>query len=298
MVSRIDVNKERSMKKREFVFLDGGLGNQMFQYALANKEQRDGNKVFCCHGLLEKRKTHNGYELDDVFQGITAKRMLFATYVVRVLYYLIYIYKIRAFKKILNFLSWDLIITEQDKATSTSRNSFVLGYWQSWFNVWDVSIFKFKEDRLSGKTKEIQQSAISCNSVSLHVRRGDYLSANNQWLYGGICTTQYYEKAINYIREHVENPVFYVFSNDIPWVQENLQIPDAVYVTHNTGKDSWQDMYLMSRCKYHIIANSTFSWWGAYLDPNKEKIVVCPPKLTNRGDSPDLFPNEWIKIEG
>ena len=294
----MNIFKERSMKKREFVFLDGGLGNQMFQYALANKEMREGNEVTCSYGLLEKRKTHNGYELDNVFMGIEAKRMLLVTYVVRVLYYMIYIYKLRAFKKILNFLSWDLIMTEQDIATSTSRHRFVLGYWQSWFNVRDVSIFKFREDCLSDKTKEIKQRATSCNSVSLHVRRGDYLSANNKWLYGGICTTQYYEKAISYIREHVQNPVFYVFSNDIPWVQENLPISDAVYVIHNTGKNSWQDMYLMSRCKHHIIANSTFSWWGAYLGANKEKIVVCPPKLTNRGDSPDLFPDEWIKIEG
>ena len=89
--------------KCELVFLDGGLGNQMFQYAFANKEELEGHKVTCCYGLLEKRKTHNGYELERVFQGIKAKRMIVATYLVRVLYYLIYIYKCSVCKKVLNF---------------------------------------------------------------------------------------------------------------------------------------------------------------------------------------------------
>lgn len=285
-------------KKNELVFLDGGLGNQMFQYAYANKEEREGNKVLCCYGLLEKRKTHNGYELDRVFEGIKAKRMIFATYIVRVLYYLIYLYKCSVCKTLLKCLSWDLVMRENDLETSTSRNRFVLGYWQSWMIVRDTSIFKFREERLSEETTKIQKCAESCNSVSLHVRRGDYVSSGNKNLFGGICTTHYYEEAIRYMREHVQDPVFYVFSNDISWVKENLVIPDPVYVTHNEGENSWQDMYLMSKCKHHIIANSTFSWWGAYLNRDKQKLVVCPPKLTNRGDSPNLFPEEWIKIEG
>ena len=99
MVAQMNLFNERSMKKREFVFLDGGLGNQMFQYAFANKEEMEGNKVSCCYGLLEKRKTHNGYELERVFRGIKAKRMILATYIVRILYYLIYIYKTTYTKK-------------------------------------------------------------------------------------------------------------------------------------------------------------------------------------------------------
>ena len=264
-ISSVDIeitklNNVLMKMKRELVFLDGGLGNQMFQYAFANKEELEGHKVTCCYGLLEKRKTHNGYELERVFQGIKAKRMIVTTYLVRVLYYLIYIYKCSVCKKVLNFLSWDLVMTETDLETSTSRNRFVLGYWQSWKIVRDTSIFKFREERLSEKTKKIQQCAESCNSVSLHVRRGDYVSSGNLNLYGGICTPHYYEEAIRYMCEHVQEPVFYVFSNDISWVRVNLKIPNAVYVTHNQCADSWQDMYLMSKCKHHIIANSTFSW--------------------------------------
>ena len=146
--------------KRELVFLDGGLGNQMFQYAFANKEEQEGHKVTCCYGLLEKRKTHNGYELDRVFQGIKAKRMIVATYMVRVLYYLIFIYKLSFCKKVLNSLSWDFIMTEEEMAASKSKNCFVVGYWASWMNVRDLSIFTFREDDLSGETKEIQESRI------------------------------------------------------------------------------------------------------------------------------------------
>lgn len=285
-------------KKREIVFLHNGLGNQMFQYAFAYKEQLAGHKVSCCYGLLENRNTHNGYELNHVFKGIVADRGAIASFIVRVLCYLIYNYKIGFIKKILNLLSWDLIMTDTDLSNSTCLNLLVVGYWQSYKYVCDRSIFLFKEEKLSEKTKELQQSIESSNSIALHIRRGDYLLPQNEWLFGGICTINYYEKAIQYMCAHVQNPVFYVFSDDIPWVQENLAFPNAAYVTHNKGKDSWQDMYLMTKCKHHIIANSTFSWWGAYLGTNKEKIVVCPPKLTNRGDSPNLFPDEWIKIEG
>ena len=285
-------------KKREIVFLHNGLGNQMFQYAYAHKERLGGHKVSCYYGLSEKRRNHNGYELNDVFKGIVANRGAIAAFILRVLCYLIYNYKIGIIKKMLNTLSWDLIWKDTDFSNTTCRNFLVVGFWQSWKNVSDRSIFIFQEEKLSEKTKALQHSMETCNSISLHVRRGDYLSPNHVNLFGGICTINYYEKAIKYICEYVRDPIFYVFSDDIPWVQENLVIPDAVYVTHNKGGDSWQDMYLISKCKHHIIANSTFSWWGAYLCNNKEKIVVCPPKLTNRGDSPNLFPDEWKKIEG
>lgn len=283
---------------REIVFLHNGLGNQMFQYAFAHKERLAGHKVSCCYGLSEKRGNHNGYELNHVFRGIVANRGAIAVFILRVLCYLIYNYKIGIIKKMLNSLSWDIIRTDIDMANSTCRNFLVVGYWQSWKNVCDQSVFLFKEEKLSEKTKKLQHSIESCNSISLHVRRGDYLFPNSKNLFGGICTINYYESAIQYMCLHVQNPVFYVFSDDIPWVRDNIAIhDDAVFVSHNQGMDSWQDMYLMSKCKHHIIANSTFSWWGAYLSTNKEKIVVCPPKLTNRGDSPNLFPDEWIKIE-
>lgn len=135
--------------------------------------------------------------------------------------------------------------------------------------------------------------------MSIHIRRGDYLTFST--IYGGICTIEYYKKAVSYLCSALNNPVFVVFSDDMDWVRNNIYFPEEAkvhFVDFNRGKDSWQDMNLMSKCMHNIIANSTFSWWGAWLNENPEKIVICPDRLTQRGDSPDIFPEEWIKMSG
>lgn len=125
------------------------------------------------------------------------------------------------------------------------------------------------------KNTEILKKIESCNSVSIHIRRGDYL---NHPLFGEICNKEYYRKAIKIIENKVKKPVFFIFSNDIEWVKENIKIDnESYYIDWNLEeKDSYKDMQLMSRCKHNIIANSSFSWWGALLNTNKEKIVILP----------------------
>ena len=118
-------------KKREIVFLHSGLGNQMFQYAFAHKERLVGHKVLCCYGLSEKQGNHNGYELNHAFKGIVANRGTVAVFILRVLYYLIYNYKIGIIKKMLNLLSWDIIRKDTDLENSMCQNYLVVGYWQS-----------------------------------------------------------------------------------------------------------------------------------------------------------------------
>src|SRR5690606_38192956 len=130
------------------------------------------------------------------------------------------------------------------------------------------------------KNKELIQHIQQRNSVSLHVRRGDYLIASNQHL-GSICDNAYYEKAITYINEKTDSPLFVIFSNDIPWCKETFNNIDAIFVDWNTGNQSYIDMQLMSLCKHNIIANSSFSWWGAWLNNNPDKIVVSPNKWIN-----------------
>ena len=88
----------------------------------------------------------------------------------------------------------------------------------------------------------------------------------------------------------------YVFSDDLEWVKANFDLPDAVYVDWNKGEDSWQDMMLMSRCRHHVICNSTFSWWGAWLNPRKEKIIIAPERWTRDADSREIVPEEWIRV--
>ncbi len=121
----------------------------------------------------------------------------------------------------------------------------------------------------------------NCNSVSMHVRRGDYLNPENAQLFGNICTDAYYEKAIEMIKEEVPDARFFLFSDDIPYVREKFHGDEYTVVNINSGKDSFYDMWLMSRCKHNICANSTFSFWGARLNPNEDKIMIRPSVQKN-----------------
>ena len=114
----------------------------------------------------------------------------------------------------------------------------------------------------------------SCNSVSIHIRRGDYLNIPNYC----VCDEGYYRHAIKHICENVDKPVFYVFSNEPDWCESFMQQFGVVFkiINWNQRGDSYQDMYLMTQCKHNIIANSTFSWWGAWLNSQSDKIVVTP----------------------
>ncbi|MGC3976990.1 MAG: alpha-1,2-fucosyltransferase [Paludibacteraceae bacterium] len=105
-----------------------------------------------------------------------------------------------------------------------------------------------------------------------------------------------YENAVKYIKDTVGKVRFYVFSDDPEWVNTNFGLENAVYVQHNTDSDSWQDMYLMSQCKHNIIANSSFSWWGAWLNANPAKIVIAPRKWWRLFDKDDVVPSEWIRL--
>lgn len=118
-------------------------------------------------------------------------------------------------------------------------------------------------------------------SVSLHVRRGDYLDPENAALFGGICTEAYYEAAVRYIRKRCPDAHFYVFSDDSGYVREKYRGSDYTVVDWNTGENSFWDIRLMSCCKHNICANSTFSFWGARLNSNPDKIMIRPAKHKN-----------------
>lgn len=134
------------------------------------------------------------------------------------------------------------------------------------------------------------------NAVSLHIRRGDYLEPKHWENTGSVCQLPYYRNAIAAIKKELDNPVFYVFSDDLAWVKENLPLDNAVYIDWNKGNDSWQDMMLMSHCRRHIICNSTFSWWGAWLDPHKDKTVIVPERWFRHTETPYIYPEGWTKV--
>ncbi|MFH6999047.1 alpha-1,2-fucosyltransferase [Flavobacterium sp. FlaQc-57] len=183
-------------------------------------------------------------------------------------------------------------------------NCYYDGYWQSHY--YFDSIAKILENdlqlnfELSEANKEFEKEIKQTNSISLHIRRGDYLSiASNSKIYS-ICTQEYYQKAIDFFKQKFENPVFFVFSDDINWVNENFK-GNVFKIVDINQDDPSSDLYLMSKCKHNVIANSSFSWWGAWLNSNSGKIVISPKdwyvnEETNNKALASLILKDWIII--
>ena len=181
-------------------------------------------------------------------------------------------------------------------------NSYVYGYWQSekYFSEIESevrSFFSFKLP-LSRANANLSEVINSTNSVSLHVRRNDF--ANNSVINAthGLCSSEYYQTAIQYIAKRVLHPHFFIFSDDITWVRDNLKLDFPFqYVEHNCGTESYNDMRLMSMCRHQIIANSTFSWWGAWLNSNSNGIRIAPKRwFSNDTSTQDLIPQRWVRL--
>jgi len=164
--------------------------------------------------------------------------------------------------------------------------------------------FTFKKEFFNDKVKQLAEVIQKENSVSIHIRRGDYINDKKTNKYHGFCPTEYYKEAVVLIKQRVPSPVFYIFTDDEKWVSENFAtpefiklIPTYVNISKNHLKDH-EEMYLMSQCKHHIIANSSFSWWGAWLNKKSDKIVIAPEKWVSKKPNPhpNIIPETWIKI--
>lgn len=243
---------------------------------------------------------HNGYELDRVFN---IKRQPLKEYILNHIYRLIYVRdcRIHIFCRVArqkrenpNY-DFDKNMLDSDKRLGVT---FLFGGWHSEKYTQAIrdkirSTFRFDEGKASENTLRVleQMSGIE-DTCSIHVRRGDYLNSS-LWL--GCATENYYQAAIKKMRQHgVKN--FYLFSNDIKWCRQKFDKEGFHYVAFNKEKDSWQDMFLMSRCKHHICANSTFSWWGAWLGEKEDSIVIVPEKFMSDRITKDIYPDRWIKM--
>lgn len=152
--------------------------------------------------------------------------------------------------------------------------------------------FTFKTNSLNAYTKRLSNEMKSCQSVAIHLRRTDYIDIPEFNTYG----LDYYYNAIKYIESICGPCKVFVFSDDIEWCRQNINFADVVFVDGNQGDDYWQDMYLMTQCNHNVIANSTFSWWGAYLNRHEDKIVIAPRQWTTDGDTTGILPSSWIKM--
>jgi len=153
---------------------------------------------------------------------------------------------------------------------------------------------------LSNKTKELIKSITSSNSVSIHIRRGDYANEKKTNEIHGLIPLNYYKTAIDLISNRTKQPTFYVFSDDISWVKNNLpNTQEMHFIDHTNGETAYEDLYMMSQCKHNIIANSGFSYWGAWLNSNEEKLVISPKQWfadNKLNDRFKLIPEGWLKI--
>jgi hypothetical protein len=182
-------------------------------------------------------------------------------------------------------------------------NVYLDGNWQSEKYFKDIDRIIREDFTLSEEpdhmNKQMADKIRNCEAVSLHFRRGDYLSNPATTAYHGICPEEYYCEAISMLENYVKNPYFFVFSDDPAWVKENLDTgcPTTIMDFNGSEKD-FEDMRLMSLCQHHIITNSSFSWWGAWLCRNTEKIVVAPKQWFNKPNikTQDLIPRSWFRL--
>lgn len=293
-------NKKEIAEDTVIISFSGGLGNQMFQYALMMNYIQQGKIVLAD---LEDycRPDKAKFELDSVFQKISLKKC--SSHDKDALIHK-NLNSIRNGKKFLLYseATEQCKIKKAEMALLDITGGIIRGWHQN--SVFSKlvekeirNIFQFAYD-LEPKLLCIAQKIENANIVGIHVRRGDYLLETNKWVYGDICTINYYMSAIRKIEQLEENCKFAFFSNDMEWVKQNFLIKDAIYIERELFDDyqDWYDMYLMSLCKHNIIANSSFSWWAAWLNSNKNKRVIAPQKWNNRCFYEDIYPEEWITI--
>ena len=286
------------------VRLMGGLGNQMFQYA-AGKALADrlGVPLQLDRTFLNQRSENPGYTLRnfelDVFQiaaDIAEKSVVTRMKMQRKL------------SKIFPSLIRNHVFSEtQEKLIKEfellTDPVYMEGYWQTEKYFLSIADQLRSKDfipvaAISSMNAELVKKIGNTSSVSMHVRRGDYVTNVQTNKYHGICSVDYYQHSAKIIVEKTGADHFYVFSDEPEWVKANIVLPYATtYISHNIARESYWDIVLMQHCKHHIIANSSFSWWGAWLNSSKEKIVVAPEKWFTDPSavSNQMISEGWIK---
>jgi hypothetical protein len=283
--------------------LNGGLGNQFFQYALARRLSYERNiplrfDLRQLEGVWSIRQYKlayfqvqgepvTEYEKKQFFRYQDKK--LFSLAQMCLPYYRRRIVKERSPVFDENILHVPLKVCLQ-------------GYWQSQKYFASIRTILQKDLQLKVGFNVVNENMLeeikNTQSVSMHIRRGDYVSNPITNEVHGVLPLSYYENAVKYIKEKVKHTYFYIFSDDIPWVKENLSVAkNTAFVDFNDSTHDYFDFALMKECKFHIIANSSFSWWAAWLSDYKNKIVIAPEKWFQADlDTTDLLPEDWIKL--
>lgn len=288
--------------------IQGGLGNQLFQYALAASLKAKKNidvildVSFFNNQFGQKGATKRDFILDHFnvqnFERTIDKEILLGNTFVK---------KVKRFfeRNFLPHYKNTYVIEKQsgfdNDVFRIKNNAYLDGYWQSY--KYFENIENSLRMELSLKTQLSYESTCLLNdiklqntSISIHIRRGDYINKYSTFYYQ--ITPDYYQNSIEFIKKQLNTDLIkiYVFSDDIEWCKENIKIEEHHQFVPNAKKEEFEDLILMSNCSHNIIANSTYSWWGAWLNLNPNKIVVCPKKWFNDSNlnfNQTIYPSSW-----
>lgn len=280
----------------------GGLGNQLFQYAAGcSLAERLNQKVlidtsfFAGQSLRGYRLSSLNIENNELYGNEKIRYEILKNRYINKALRMGKIGKVAIYKNSCYLLETRPDIME-DFFTLEEDNIFLDGYFQSeeYFKNSRIQLVKQFTPRYSpqGREAEIGSQIESVNSVALHVRRGDFTNEKSKFHY--LLSKEYYDDAINYMASHVESPVYYWFSDDIDWVKSCFgEQYNFKYISLQTQNADIDELMLMKRCKHIVTANSTFSWWGAWLNINPLGIKIAPKK---RFGNKKMIPEEWIKL--
>jgi hypothetical protein len=288
------------------VILSGGFGNQIFQYAAgrALAIRHSTNLVLNLSLLNESNSsvTPRRYELDNlnVFCSVESTPPF-------------------PIWRLIKKFAWLLGSLNPWKIYQEDGNDYdprllqqpdgvtLIGYWQSYIYSSDISTqLKFElqpRNPLSEESIKVLDSINSSTSIAIHVRRGDYATNKKALSYHGLLPLNYYRDSVAYVLSKFPEATFFIFSDDQDWCKKNLNLQNEYFVEHNKSENPWEDLVLMSKCKHHIIANSSFSWWAAWIADNNQKnmnhLVVAPKHWfikSNEINNVDRFPPHWITL--
>jgi hypothetical protein len=292
------------------VQLQGGLGNQMFQYAIGR-------------ALALRHATSLRFDLRAVTADSKRTYSLPVWQISGEPASQIEMLRMRVLNKVSRKFCPSVpyyrhpTIIERDfpfdrNMLETKRDCWLIGYWQS------EKYFRAVAERIradfmparnmSAASRAVEHEILAAGnrSVFLHIRRGDYARDSHTREAHGSCSVGYYCRAANLIAQQIRDPCFFAFSDEPEWVQNNLHLPyRTIIVNHNKPGNAChlgsehEDLWLMSRCHHAVLANSSFSWWGAWLNAECDRIVIAPQRWfgTLKHDTRDLLPERWIRLD-
>lgn len=294
------------MKEKIIVQLTGGLGNQLFQYATARSLALKQNMSLKLDINFFKTYEWHDYSLNpfNIKKDYLSEEEIHKSLYEKPLWVRL-LNRLGIIKGTEGKIYNERSLEYDSNIFGLNTTTYLKGYWQSEKYFKDIEDVIREDFRIipkpSAANEEILQRIKSVNAVSLHVRRGNFVTEPHLLAFHGTCSLDYYKAAVNYIKERVAEPEFFLFSNDINWCRDTLDLGIKIhYVDINDDKTDYEDLRLMMHCNHNILANSTFSWWSAWLNENPDKMVIAPQRWfadeAMQAQTVDLIPETWIRL--